>query len=735
LRDAPTNVVDTGKQLFTWGKNDDGQLGHGGVVYKSSPNQVGSRSVWAALSKTRQSFSIGLKADGTLWSWGENDQGQLGFDSSGANVLSPTQIGSLNTWRSILAGDPGAKHAGAINSSGQLFMWGQNTTNGQLGVGDTTDRSSPTIVGALTTWSKGHIGASHTLIIKTDGTLWAFGQNAQGQLGDASTVAKSSPVQVGVATDWASIRGAGSCSFGIKTTGKAYTWGMGDNGQTGQGDTVHRSSPVQLGAQTDWKMFGTMSNGAFGIKTTGKLYAWGAGAQGGPAQGNTVSHSSPVQVGSLTNWDTAGSNQCAQAIKTDGSLWGWGNNNSGGTGNGATANLSSPVQIGSDLTWASLGSASGNATAGIKTAPTKFQVSGADVTDGTVFRWGRNNAGQIGNGATVDLNSPVQIGNEDTWAANCKSQNYQSIALKSDGTIWCAGLNSSGQLGDGTTTNTSSPVQTGDKSDWVSIGGGPFANANFAINSSGELWAWGEAGSGQLAQGADKADKSSPVQIGSQTDWKMIANGTNGVVGVKTTGKAYAWGAGGNGMNGLGNTTYYSSPVQIGTQTDWNIVVAGNRHTLGLKTTGKLYSWGKNNVGQLGHGNTTANSSPIQVGSATNWTDIGTSNLSSRAINSSGKLYTVGEAGAGQTAQGNTTDLSTFTQVGSLTDWSTLSVTSAGIHSVKTDGTLWSWGAPNYGSIGDGTGTVRSSPVQIGSSVQWKPFDKIVGHLNGGIIL
>jgi alpha-tubulin suppressor-like RCC1 family protein len=183
-----------------------------------------------------------------LWAWGRNNLGQLG-DGTGVNKSSPIQVGALTTWSQIAAG---AFHNAAIKTDGTLWSWGQNSYYGQLGDNTNINKSSPIQVGALTTWSQIVGGANHTAAIKIDGTLWAWGLNNNGQLGDGTRVDKSSPVQVGALVTWSKIVAGQSHTVAIKTDGTLWVWGQNNSGQLGQNNTINRSSPVQVGAMTTW---------------------------------------------------------------------------------------------------------------------------------------------------------------------------------------------------------------------------------------------------------------------------------------------------------------------------------------------------------------------------------------------------------------------------------------------------------------------------------------------------
>ena len=355
-----------------------------------------------------------------------------------------------------------------------LWSWGNNGS-GQLGLGDTTNRSSPVQVGALTGWSKisagGGPGGGHSLAIKNDGSLWAWGYNYAGQLGLGDRTNRSSPVQVGALTDWSKIDGGDACTLAIKTDGTLWSWGRNSYGQLGLGDITHRSSPVQVGALTDWSKISsskgsTLTNFSLAIKTDGTLWSWGLNTNGQLGLGNITHRSSPVQVGSLTNWsEIAAGVNFSLATKTDGTLWSWGDNGQGRLGLGNTTDRSSPVQVGALTDWSQV-AAGGSTTTG---------YSLSIKTDGTLWSWGDNGIGQLGLGDITDRSSPVQVGLLTDWskiAASGDSIFDFSLAIKTDGTLWSWGERSDGALGLDDMTHRSSPVQVGALTDWSQIAAG-----------------------------------------------------------------------------------------------------------------------------------------------------------------------------------------------------------------------------------------------------------------------
>ena len=303
ISDYHAVALKTDNTLWTWGYNNTGQLGTGDYNHRSSPVQISGAWTSTVSMSGSNGSTLGVKIDGTLWSWGYQNGGELGTGvviNTYGNV--PVQVGALTNWLSV---NGTGYFVLALKTNGTLWSWGYNAS-GQLGLNDTTSRSSPVQVGVLTTWSKvagGSLNTGHALAIKTDGTLWSWGYNASGQLGLNDIVHRSSPVQVGALTTWSLISAGAAHSLAIKTDGTLWSWGQNSNGQLGQNDIVHRSSPVQVGALTTWSKVACGSYTSLAVKTDGTLWSWGQNQRGQLGQGDIVHRSSPVQVGALTTWN------------------------------------------------------------------------------------------------------------------------------------------------------------------------------------------------------------------------------------------------------------------------------------------------------------------------------------------------------------------------------------------------------------------------------------------------
>ena len=291
-----------------------------------------------------------------LFIWGRNADGQLGLGDT-TNRSSPVQVGALTNWAQVSAWN---EHMACVTTAGTLFTWGNNSS-GRLGLGNTTTTSSPVQVGALTNWAQVAAGNEHTACVTTAGTLFIWGRNADGQLGLGNTTNRSSPVQVGALTNWAQVAAGGFHTACVTTAGTLFTWGRNSpksfgltgGGQLGLGDTTDRSSPVQVGALTNWAQVATGTNHNACVTTAGTLFTWGNGALCQLGLGNTTAtNSSPVQVGALTNWaQVAGGYGHTACVTTAGTLFTWWRNNYGNLGLGDTTDTSSPVQVGALTNW------------------------------------------------------------------------------------------------------------------------------------------------------------------------------------------------------------------------------------------------------------------------------------------------------------------------------------------------------------------------------------------------
>jgi alpha-tubulin suppressor-like RCC1 family protein len=357
--------VQSGGNLFIWGNGGSGQLGLGSTVTVSTPVQLPGASTWKQIAigtdtqvtEALDAFVLAVRTDATLWGWGYNGTNQIG--STGSS--SPINIGGTTLWRSCAASTTGVSHM--ISYSDQLFAMGKGA-NGELGFG-TGNLSTPTVIGSLR-FKMIHGAQLCSAGITIDGSLYTWGNStaaAYGALGQGTSSATvSTPVQVGSLTNWSTVTCGYYHMFAIKTDGTLWSWGQAASGQLGQGQTTTNiSSPVQVGTSNNWVQIATFQGASsyattLGLKSDGTLWWWGNGTNKAGA-GAVSGASTPVQVGTATNWRqiTMGQ-QVSLGIKTDGTLWSWGNADSNGAlGQGSTAvSISTPVQIGTSTNWKSV---------------------------------------------------------------------------------------------------------------------------------------------------------------------------------------------------------------------------------------------------------------------------------------------------------------------------------------------------------------------------------------------
>ena len=255
-------------------------------------------------------------------------------------------------------------------------------------------------------------------------------------------------------------------------------------------------------------------------------------------------------------------------------MYSWGYNNAGQLGQNNRISRSSPVQVDNEE-WTVI-SGGGNGVAAIK-------------ADGTLWTWGYNYKGQLGQNDRVARSSPTQVGALMDWSSVSNTMYAGAcVAVRTNGSLWTWGPNATGQLGQGDEVDRSSPTQVGGLLTWAKVSGGTRAGA--AIKTDNSLWIWGNNGNGQLGQGTTGIPIKSPVQIAGS--WSSVALGDNGEHAIRTNGALFAWGFPGSGQLGTNSYTQFDSPVQIGSLLDWSFISANGTGTrAALKTDGTLWGW------------------------------------------------------------------------------------------------------------------------------------------------
>ncbi|MDB6065129.1 MAG: rcc [Pedosphaera sp.] len=355
----------------------------------------------------------------------------------------------------------GARHTMALLADGSVWTWGSNVA-GKLGNNlssvDYNDASQdshlplkvhgPGNVGYLNSIVAISAGEGHNMALRSDGTVWTWGYNANAQLGNGTTNDAWTPVQVSNLSDVVAISGRGYHCLALKADGTVWAWGYNQYGQLGIGSTNNTLVPVQVLGLTNPAAISAGYTTSLALMTNGTVWVWGTGRKGELGQGGVNTSYTPVQVVGLSNVVSVSADfQEPEALKSDGTIWMWGWNNYGQLGNGATNDTNLPGQV-------------LNLTNMIFAGPTGDRDNCAIRADHTVWTWGRNLNGQLGIG-TADATAhpaPVQVpAFGSATVISVQTPDWHSLALESDGTLWAWGANDHGELGNTTTNDAWSP--------------------------------------------------------------------------------------------------------------------------------------------------------------------------------------------------------------------------------------------------------------------------------------
>ncbi len=651
-----------------------------------------------------------------------------------AFVATPAQPVSADTATAVSSG---SQHTCAVTTSGGLKCWGSND-DGQLGDGTTTDRSTPVDVAGLTS---GVIAVStgkfHSCALTTTGGLRCWGSNSRGQLGDSTFTSRSTPVDVtGLSSGVAAVSSGNDYTCAVTTAGGLKCWGRNSYGQLGDGTNIPRSSPVDVTGLTS--QVATVSSGnvhACAVTTTGGVKCWGRNSHGQLGDGTVTNRVMPVDVSGLTagvaGVSAGGSHTCA--VSTSGGLKCWGSYR--------ISYRTTPTDV-------------DGLTTGVAAVAGGWQHICALTLSGGLECWGSNLYGQLGDGTTTDGATPTEVFGLATGVAAVSLGTYHTCALMVSGGVKCWGWNNAGQLGDGTPPHSATSTDVVGLTDSVaaiSLG----HEHSCAVTLSGGLKCWGRNSNGQLGDGTT-TDRTRPVDVAGLTSGvATVSLGHNHTCSSTTSGGARCWGRNSEGQLGDGSTANQIMPVDVAGLTNGVIAVSsGAGHTCAVTNESSLKCWGFNLYGQLGDGTNVDRTTPVDVAGLTSRlasVSLGGSHTCSVSI--SGRLKCWGFNSSGQLGDGTNTDRSTPVDVARLTtstvsvsagDFNTCAVTKTGslrcwgsnrntpeevagftgnvtyvspvaqhTCAVTTTGGLRCWGRNNLGQLGDGTTTDSNTPVDV----------------------
>ena len=635
-------ILDNG-DVSCWGRGFYGQLGNGGTSNKNSPtptSSLGAGRTAVALSSGNE-YTCAILDNGEVSCWGEGYYGQLG--NGVTTETTPTLTSSLGTGRTAVAIASGGAHTCVILDSGEVSCWGLGTF-GQLGNGATSNKTTPTLTSSLGTGRTAvaiSSGGAHTCVILDNGDVscWGFGTN--GRLGNGGTSDKTTPTltsSLGTGRTAVAVSSGGAHTCVILDNGEVSCWGYGNAGQLGDGGTSDNTTPtltssLGTGRTTALSERDFNGNGVLNILEqkildvtgksiaggaslqcvildNGKVSCWGWGVYGQVGNGGTSSKSSPTLTSSLGSGRTAIAVSTgyahACAILDNGLVSCWGQGNSGQLGNGGTSSKSSPT-----LT-SSLGS--GRTAIAISSG---YQHTCALLDNGAVSCWGEGSDGRLGNGNEQDSLNPWPVSSFGTGrtAVAISVGSFHSCALLDNGDVSCWGKGSDGQLGNGGTSMKTLPTLTssfGTGRTPVAISSSSYYNCVILDNEAVSCW-------GQLSYALPQRNSpTSPGSFGTGLTAKAIAVGSEHACAILDNGLVSCWGENSHAQLGNGGTSRKSTPTStssLGTGRTAIAISTGYQHTCAVLDDGNVSCWGRSNSGQLGNGGTSTKSTPTLTNS------------------------------------------------------------------------------------------------------------------------
>jgi len=550
-------VVLAGGGARCWGGNGDGQLGNGTTVDSKTPVIV---SAVADATQVSAGFlhSCARLANGTAKCWGFNAEGQIGNGTFGADVLTPTSVAGLTGITSIGAGGLGTC---ARLGTGAMRCWGSNG-DGQLGNGTATGRSvTPVTIAGVAPVTVAAVGDSTNCAVLADGTAKCWGYNSDAQTG-TFTGASGPPVTTPTAVSGfalgakaLSVSAGGTHTCAVLGTGAVKCWGANTYGQIGNGATgAAQTSPASVtGLSPGAVAVAAGASSTCAALADGSVKCWGNGANGRLGRGSTTSSAVPVAVTSVTQAvavtvSAGGGHACA--LLAGGGIRCWGLGTSGQLGNATSITALSPVAVSGITTAASLSAGSAHTC--------------ALLASGAARCWGANSVGQLGTNSTTTATTPASVTNvSNATAIGAGGPNGHSCASISDGTVKCWGANNSGQTGKPLTTATVlAPAAVTNLTGAIAVAAG--GSHSCAVVWLGAVRCFGLGTSGQLGNGATTTS-ASPVTVSfpSGVTPTGVTAGSAHTCSRVSSGAIRCWGANASGQLGTGSTAPSSTPVAV----------------------------------------------------------------------------------------------------------------------------------------------------------------------------
>jgi alpha-tubulin suppressor-like RCC1 family protein len=813
-----TLVILSGGAMKAFGLNTWGQLGDGTTAQR--PNAVDVSSVPTATAATAGAdFTLIRRTDNTASAWGHNDSSEIGDGTTTTPRLTPVAVSGLTSLSAVAASPAdNARHAYALESDGTVWAWGLND-QGQLGDGTNTPRRSPVQITTLSSVAGIGAGTDFGAAVTTDGTVWTWGNNSVGQLGDGTTARRSTPVAIsGPGFSWKV--GTPTFSPAPQTYGTTQTVTIScatsgatiyytTDGSTPTTASRVYSTAISVTQSTTIKALSakagftnsTIGVGPYTLQVNGPSFTQAPATFTSPTNVAISSTSPGVSLYYTTDGTTPTTSSTpymgpvniahTTTLKAFGARSGWTSGRATGvytmnfgtlaapTMDKATGTYSDSVRVrlsavlyatiyyttdGTAPTTSSLVYTAplvlGTTTAvkaiayhpdyttsavatntytikvadpvlsrasrkrAVETLVTTYGPGGIAgggshsvlvKPDGTVWTFGVNSTGQLGDGTATQRLLPVQVSGITNGTAVAAGSAF-TLVLKADGTVWSFGDNTNGQLGDGTTTQRMLPVQVASLTNVTAIAAGAFHA--LALKADGSVWAWGYNQFGQVGDGTTTTPRTTPVQVAGLGPVLAIAAGYAHSAALLGDGTVATWGSNSNGQ--LGNSTQVnrSVPGLADGMTAIHAISAGSNSTFAVRDDATMWSWGFNTSGELGDGTVSTRTLPVPIPGLSAGQALAAACPLGQGghvlmIKTDGTVSGWGGNSNGQVGDGTTIDQHSPVPVSGLS--SVVAVATGQSHSlaITSDGSVWAWGRNGNGQVGDGTSVDRSLPVKV----------------------
>ena len=763
-----TAALKTDGTVWTWGSNSYGQLGTGDNINKAMPAKV--MDIENAIDISVGSYNtVVVKDDGTVWSFGYNGYGQLG-DGTSSSRNTPVQVIKQDgkPLEKIVKISAGTNKTIALDENGHVWVWGntyKSTATKLSTVNNAIDISPSYVVtqtGKVYTLEGEKLeidnilrvseGTNHALFLTKEGTGYSIGANSNGQLGDGTTVSKNSPTVIKTEksnlTDIKELKAGSGSSMAIMKNGDTYTWGSNNNNKLGTTATKNQIYPTKL-ENVNTSISGDIGTDNGGIiDTQGFVYMWGLGTYGN--LGNSLYNTSvePVLVGAeeagLDEYDiilhlgethqitvTNKTFNVLKEIQETGTInYNIGNSNIASISNTGLVTGQKEGKTTAIVTKADTGATSiANVTVlpeGVEIEPMALTCMSHTVVlkaNGTVWAYGLNSSYELGNGTSISSDRPIQV----SFPSNIKIAqiavgNTHNLALDTEGNVWVWGVNSNNALG---TKLKTTPSRLG-----ISNVKKIAANndQSMILTKDGYVYVWGLNSNGELGVGTYKEVKT-PTLLNYVNNILDISIGKNHTMLLTTKGKVLT-----SGLNSYGQTGKTEGKTNIFTQIEVPATVgkisAGDNHSVLLTTNGEVYTFGYNENGQLGLGTKTNVTIPTKT-NMTNIMEISAGRNHTVVLGANRVLYSTGSNSNGQLGIGTKDDKLLFTEITKVQDMMSISSGNTYNVAIKYDGNVYGWGDYYHGTASVKTKTNSRVPVKIGNDSSYAEEPEITVNVNG----